>query len=158
MLGSEEQLERLKTEIPNLSVLPAGPIPPNPAELLHSERFKAFLAQVAGNFDRVVIDSPPLIAVTDGTILSTLVDSTVLVVKAFATTKEVCRQAMRALIDVGSSTAGAILNYVDLDRHEYKYYHYYYRRYGNYYAETTPQAGALPPSDRSARPEPPVAH
>jgi capsular exopolysaccharide synthesis family protein len=158
VLGNEEQLERLKTEIPNLSVLPAGPIPPNPAELLHSERFKGFLAQVSGNFDRVVIDSPPLIAVTDGTILSTLVDSTVLVVKAFATTKEVCRQAMRALIDVGSSTAGAILNYVDLDRHEYKYYHYYYRRYGNYYAEATPEAGAPPPPDRSEPPETPVAH
>ena len=60
---------------------------------------------------------------------------------------------MRALADVGAKTAGTILNYVDLDRHEYKYYHYYYRRYGYYYSENQP-AGQTPPT----LPQPPAPH
>jgi len=151
-ITNDELAEQLKTEIPNLSVLPAGPIPPNPAELLHSVRFKDFLARLSERYDRVIIDSPPIVAVTDAAILSTLVDSTVLVIKAFSTTKEVCRQGMRLLADVGAKTAGTILNFVDLDKHEYKYYHYYYRRYGYYYStdhSTKDEAPATPDSPLS---------
>ncbi|HMI89349.1 MAG TPA: polysaccharide biosynthesis tyrosine autokinase [Polyangiaceae bacterium] len=141
----DDLTDQLKTEIPNLSVLPAGPIPPNPAELLHSDRFKTFLSRLSERYDRVIIDSPPIVAVTDAAILSTLVDSTVLVIKAFSTTKEVCRQGIRLLADVGAKTAGTILNFVDLDRHEYKYYHYYYRRYGYYASDPGARgAGAAP--------------
>jgi capsular exopolysaccharide synthesis family protein len=149
--------DRVKTEIENLSVLPAGPIPPNPAELLHSERFKIFLNRLANRYDRVIIDSPPVVAVTDAAVLSALADSTVLIIKAFSTTKEVCRQAIRLLGDVGAKTAGTILNFVDLDRHEYKYYHYYYRRYGYYYSETTGSPDRPPPAP-SPPPNPPLAH
>jgi capsular exopolysaccharide synthesis family protein len=145
--------DRLKTEIPNLSVLPAGPIPPNPAELLHSDRFKKFLSGLAARYDRVIIDSPPIVAVTDAAILSALVDSTVLVIKAFSTTKEVCRQGIRLLADVGAKTSGTILNFVDLDRHEYKYYHYYYRRYGYYYSSDASPAEKSPPA-----PPPTLSH
>jgi polysaccharide biosynthesis transport protein len=144
--------EQLKTEIPNLSVLPAGPVPPNPAELLHSDRFKLFLKRLSERYDRIILDSPPIVAVTDAAILSTLVDSTVLIVKAFSTTKDVYRTGIRALADVGAQTAGTILNFVDLDKHEYKYYHYYYRRDGYYGADLSPPAQALPPA------EPPAAH
>jgi capsular exopolysaccharide synthesis family protein len=147
-----EDPERLKTDIPNLSVLPAGPVPPNPAELLHSDRFKLFLKRLSERYDRIIIDSPPIVAVTDAAVLSTLVDSTVLIVKAFSTTKEVYRQGIRALADVGAKTAGTILNFVDLDRHEYKYYHYYYRRDGYYGADTAS------PGQAPAPPQPPVAH
>ncbi|MFT3775558.1 MAG: polysaccharide biosynthesis tyrosine autokinase [Minicystis sp.] len=86
----EESIDNavLATEVPNLSVISAGPIPPNPAEILHSERFKAFLEQVQGRFDRVILDSPPIVPVTDGVILSTIVDGTILVVRAFKTTKD----------------------------------------------------------------------
>jgi len=152
-LTRDDLAEQLKTEIPNLSVLPAGPIPPNPAELLHSDRFKTFLSRLTERYDRIIIDSPPIVAVTDAAILSTLVDSTILVIKAFSTTKEVCRQGIRLLADVGATTAGTILNFVDLDRHEYKYYHYYYRRYGYYYSSEPS------PVERPAAPrEPPLAH
>src|SRR5262249_41662133 len=103
------------------------------------------------DFDRVVIDSPPIVAVTDATVLSTLVDGTVLVIRAFKTTKEVAKQALRALSDVGAKTAGAVLNAVDLDRHEYKYYHYYYKR-DDYYAT---DQNALRPSSADAAPPAP---
>ena len=99
--------EAMRTEVPNLSVIPAGPIPPNPAELFHSERFKSLLAKMKGRFDRVIIDSPPVVAVTDVAVLSTLVDRTVLVIRAFATTKDLARHGARAITDVGSNAAGS---------------------------------------------------
>jgi capsular exopolysaccharide synthesis family protein len=140
------------TVVPNLSVIPAGPIPPNPAEILHSERFKAFLEQVQGRFDRVILDSPPIVPVTDGVVLSTLVDGTILVVRAFKTTKDLARHALRALMDVGANIAGTVLNAVNLNKGEYKYSHYYYYHRDGYYADEPPAA----PSGRvSAVPSPP---
>lgn len=142
------------TEVPNLSVITAGPIPPNPAELLHSERFKQFIEQVQGKFDWVILDSPPVVPVTDGVILSTLVDGTILVVRAFKTTKDLARHALRALLDVGANVAGCVLNSVNLNKSEYKYSHYYYYRRDGYYADDT----NAPASEgrRSAPPPPPV--
>jgi polysaccharide biosynthesis transport protein len=128
----------LPTEVPNLSVMPAGPLPPNPAELIHSDRFKAFLAVARSRFDRVVVDSPPVVPVTDGAVLSTLVDGTVLVVRAFKTSKDLARHALRALQDVGSNVAGTVLNAVDLSRTDYKYSHYYYYRREGYYTDDLP--------------------
>jgi polysaccharide biosynthesis transport protein len=153
----EETIEGayLPTGVPNLEVIPAGPIPPNPAELLHSEKFKAFLRQVCDRYDRVIIDSPPVVAVTDAAILSTLVDGTLLVVRAFSTSKELARHAMRSLTDVGYKSAGAVLNSVNLDRHEYKYGYYQYKRDG-YYAqdtqETAPRSSAAPDDQSSSAP------
>jgi capsular exopolysaccharide synthesis family protein len=133
----------IETEVPNLSVIPAGPIPPNPAELLHSERFKHFLEKVQGRFDRVILDSPPVVPVTDGVVLSTLVDGTVLVVRAFKTTKDLARHALRALTDVSANVAGTVLNAVNLNKGEYKYSQYYYYRRDGYYAdEGTPSGRA----------------
>lgn len=118
-----------KTVVDNLWCIPSGPIPPNPADLLHSERFAAFIDDLGKHFDRVVIDSPPLVAVTDAAIISRLVDGTVFVSRAFATTASTSRQGLRALRDVDAPIAGAVLNAVDVTRHEYAYY-YYYRREG----------------------------
>src|SRR5580658_5436076 len=75
------------TIVDNLWSVPAGPTPPNPADMLHSERFKKFLSDLGDRFDRVVIDSPPIVPVTDSAIISTLVDGTVFVVRAFSTTR-----------------------------------------------------------------------
>jgi capsular exopolysaccharide synthesis family protein len=154
----EDSLEyaALPTDVPNLSVIPAGPLPPNPAELVHSERFRTMLQRLSKQYDRIIIDSPPLVPVTDAAILSTLVDATVLVIKGFATRKELARQAARALADVGAKMAGVVLNAINLDRHEYKYYYYYYKR-DNYYSadrsggsqippQQPPSAGAMPPN------------
>ena len=127
----------LTTTIPNLSVLPAGPIPPNPAELLHSTAFARLLEDLQGRYDRIMIDSPPIGPVTDATILSTKVDATILIVRAFKTKKELARRAAKALSDVSANTVGCVLNGVDLNRPEYRqnYYYYYYREEGGYYTE-----------------------
>ncbi|WP_437974623.1 polysaccharide biosynthesis tyrosine autokinase [Sorangium sp. So ce295] len=144
----------LKTEVENLYVIPAGPIPPNPAELLHSERFQALLQKLQSRFDRVIIDSPPIVAVTDGAVLSTLVDGTVLVVRASATRHDFARHGIRALLDVGGKTVGVVLNAVDLKRQEYGVYHYYGdRKDGYYHAPSEPSPPA--PTDAPAPPSPP---
>ncbi|WP_438024433.1 GumC family protein [Sorangium sp. So ce233] len=141
----------LKTEVENLYVIPAGPIPPNPAELLHSDRFKALLRKLQGRFDRVIIDSPPIGAVTDGAVLSTLVDGTVLVVRASATTHDFARHGIRALLDVGGQTVGVVLNAANLSRREYGAYRYYGDKKDGYYRATT----ELAPPDASDAPPPP---
>jgi succinoglycan biosynthesis transport protein ExoP len=120
------------TGIDRLWSIPAGPTPPNPADMFHSERFRRFLDELSERFDRVVIDSPPVVAVTDSAIISTLVDGTVFVVRAFKTPSHLSAQGLRALRDVDAPVAGAVLNAVNLNRHEYSYYYhyYYYKREG----------------------------
>jgi succinoglycan biosynthesis transport protein ExoP len=121
----------LETVVPNLRMITTGPLPPNPAEIFHSEAFARFMAALKERYDCVVIDSPPVVPVTDAAILSTAVDGTVLVVRAFRTTKDLARRASRALRDVGGQMIGTVLNAVDLNRHEYGYkYYYYYKREG----------------------------
>ncbi|HEX3854029.1 MAG TPA: polysaccharide biosynthesis tyrosine autokinase [Polyangiaceae bacterium] len=118
----------LDTSIPNLSVLRAGPTPPNPADLMHSEAFGRLLEELRGQFDRLVIDSPPIGLVTDGVILSTRVDATVLVVRALATRRDAAKRAVRSLRDVGATCAGFVLNAVASQ--ERYYYSGYYAPYG----------------------------
>ncbi|EYF03218.1 Non-specific protein-tyrosine kinase [Chondromyces apiculatus DSM 436] len=134
--------ELMRTEVPNLWVLPAGPLPPNPAELFHSERFKVLLEQLTARYDRVIIDSPPIVAVTDAAILSTLAEGTVLVTRAFKTQRELARHGVRSLLDVGGKAAGVVLNAVDLDRDEYRYYHYYSYKKEGFYGQDDPRADA----------------
>jgi Mrp family chromosome partitioning ATPase len=88
---------------------------------------------VRSRFDRVVIDSPPLVAVTDGAIISKLVDGCVFVVRAGKTDKHVAKQGVRALRDVSGQVAGAVLNAVNFGKHEYsRYYQYYAYRQDGY--------------------------
>lgn len=136
------------TPIDNLSVICAGPLPPNPADLLQSQRFKTFLAELAERFDRVIIDSPPLAAVTDAAILSRLVDGTLFVVRSFKTSRQLATHGLRALRDVGAPIIGAVLNAVKLGRPEYAYYyHYHYYREGrNYGPDESEQSAAAPPN------------
>jgi len=127
------------TGIENLFSVPAGPTPPNPADMLGSERFRLVLAELAARFDRVVIDSPPVVAVTDSVVLSTLVDGTVFVARAFLTARHLSAQGLRALRDVGAPVAGVVLNAVNVNRHEYSYYYYRYYRDG-YRSSPPPQS------------------
>lgn len=120
------------TVVPNLWSIPAGPLPPNPADIVGSGRFKTFLDEVGQAFDMVIVDSAPLVAVTDSAIISTLVDGTVFVVRAFKTSKHLSAQGLRALRDVDARIVGGVLNAVNLNRQEYSYYYhyYYYKREG----------------------------
>jgi succinoglycan biosynthesis transport protein ExoP len=120
------------TEIAGLFVLPCGPIPPNPAELLHTKAFDELLTQLGGRFDRIILDSPPVGAVADALVLATQVDGVVVVLKAGKTNRDLAQRTVRALRDVQARIFGAVLNDVDLERSKYGdyYYGYAYRYYG----------------------------
>ncbi len=134
-LSGDDEIEELilKLSIPNLSVLTAGPIPPNPAELISSERMKDLLLSMSERYDHILIDSPPLISVTDPVILSTMVDSTILIVQAGRSSRELLRRARHELNGVGAKVFGVVLNNVDLKREGYD--DYYYHRYHSTYLD-----------------------
>lgn len=124
-----------QTEAENLELLVCGPLPPNPAELLHTQRFVDVLTEMREKYDRILFDTPPVGAVTDPVVLSTLVDGTVLVVKANATIRAQAKQALRALRDANARVLGCILNDVDLQSRTSGSYYASYYRYGSYYGE-----------------------
>jgi tyrosine-protein kinase len=120
-----------KTEVANLKVLPTGSLPPNPAELLGSDKMTHIIEQVGYQADFVIIDSPPILLVTDSTVLAPKVDGVLLVVKPGVTKLQACKQAVEQLKMVGARTLGVVLNEVDLRHSGYRYG--YYKRY-SYYA------------------------
>jgi capsular exopolysaccharide synthesis family protein len=115
-----------ETQVPGLSVLLSGPSCPSPAENLQSESFQRLLAELENRYDRVVIDSPPVVAVTDAVILSTRVDATIMVVRAVTSIRETVRHARRSLLDVRANLVGAVLNAADPSRRGYPEYYRYY--------------------------------
>jgi capsular exopolysaccharide synthesis family protein len=120
LVGDASLDEVLKsTEVPGLFLIPSGPIPPNPAELFHTQAFKDFVSAVSSRFDRVIFDSPPVNAVADSAVLATQVDGTVLVIRADATHKALARRALRVLTDVKGKVFGAVLNDVELKNRKY---------------------------------------
>jgi capsular exopolysaccharide synthesis family protein len=125
----EEVIQRLP--VANLSLLPCGPIPPNPAELIISEKMKSLLKELGEKYDHILIDSPPLMNVTDPVILSTMVDGVILVVHGGKSTRDMVRRARQELGAVGAKVFGVVLNNVDLRREGYDDY-YYYRYYNGY--------------------------
>jgi capsular exopolysaccharide synthesis family protein len=102
----------LSTQLPNVSVLPAGPLAPDPSGLLQSEAMKRFLNTIVGKFDHVVFDSPPVLAVTDAVLLSSLTDGAILCVRAGATPREKVARARDELLQGRVSILGVVLNSV----------------------------------------------
>ncbi len=127
-----------KLPLPNLSAITCGLIPPNPAELISSPKMKALLEVLAERYDHILIDSPPLIKVTDPVILSTMVDGVILVVHGGKSTREVVRRARQELAAVGAKMFGVVLNNVNLQRDGYD--EYYYDRYYSDYTQDATQA------------------
>ena len=117
------------TSVENLFVMGSGQLPPNPSELLGSQRMREVLAEARERFEVVLFDSPPLLAVTDAAVLSTIVDGTILVVRTGATTRQAVRRATSLLRVVHSRVLGAVLNDIDS-----KAGSYYGSAYGYYYA------------------------
>ncbi|HKP61997.1 MAG TPA: polysaccharide biosynthesis tyrosine autokinase [Polyangiales bacterium] len=134
-LSAKEAIQ--ETEIPGLSFMASGPIPPNPSELLHTSQFKQLLTDLSKMFDQVIFDSPPLAAVTDAAIIAPQVDSAILIVHSERTSRDALRTALRQLRDVGCQPTGAILNEVDLSTHRYGYGSYYYYNRESYYTTDT---------------------
>ncbi|KHD35760.1 capsular biosynthesis protein [Clostridium acetobutylicum] len=110
----------------NLCILTAGKIPPNPAEMLASKRMKAFLAEARGVFKYIILDAPPVIAVTDPQILSTMVDGVILVVTSGVADIEAAKRAKELLENVNANIIGSVLNRVDTESRRGYYGSYYY--------------------------------
>lgn len=125
----------------NLWVLPAGALPPNPAELLGRPAAKALLEQLRGQFDRVVVDSPPVGVVTDAAVLARWVDQVVLVVAAGRTKKHAAAHGAAMLRSVGAPLAGVVVNLVRRDRRSY-YGGYYHHDTASYYGGGHEDGGA----------------
>ena len=113
-----------ETDVTGVKVLPAGPIPPNPAELVGSKRMKHFISEVGERFDLVLIDTPPVIAVTDAAILAQEVDGAILVLAAGEVNRTYAQKAKETLAKLNVKILGAVLNKVDLNANEYYYYYY----------------------------------
>ena len=141
ILGEAETHEITRPSgVPGLDIVPCGPIPPNPTELFHTERFKKIVRKLSEMYDRVIFDSPPATMVADPLILSSMMDGVVLVIKGAKTTRGALQHAIRQFRDVRARILGAVVNDLDLESREYGYY--YYRRYGYYYGEKKHDAAA----------------
>jgi len=114
-----------KMPLAGLDLLVCGPVPPNPAELLSSGRMQTLVQEALEEYKFVVLDSPPLLNVSDSRILATLVEGVVLVVKGGETPRELAQRAHAYISDVGARVIGAVLNNIDLHRDEYSYYQAY---------------------------------
>ncbi|HEX6591290.1 MAG TPA: polysaccharide biosynthesis tyrosine autokinase, partial [Moraxellaceae bacterium] len=122
----------------NLDILPAGLIPPNPLELLSSHRFRDVLQQLAQQYDRIVIDSAPTLAVSDALVLATLANAVIYVVKSDSTAFHSARNGIQKLQRVKAPLTGVVLNQVNLTKaSKYGSYYGYYDYYG-YKAKETP--------------------
>lgn len=153
ILGEAGPDEAIKsTGVERLFLLPAGPVPPNPAELLQSARYREVLNELAPRFDRIIIDSPPVGVVTDALVMSAQADGVVVVLRAGVTPKKAAARGRRTLLDVKAHVYGAVLNDVDLGSRVGQYYYYY--RYGYYpsdkYPGTTGGGEAKPKREATA--------
>jgi protein-tyrosine kinase len=118
------------SHIPNLSVMPAGAIPPNPSEILSSQRMKALLQELREHFDMILFDTPPILAVTDGLIISSMCDGVVMVVKSGRTKQGMARRLQQNLDHAKARVLGVVLNNVKRKSGEGYYYRYYKYGYG----------------------------
>ncbi|QQS41977.1 MAG: polysaccharide biosynthesis tyrosine autokinase [Acidobacteriota bacterium] len=129
-LTEKEILEIVKKdEDSGLHLLPSGPLPPNPAELVGSEQMKNLLVTLEKNFTHLVIDSPPIASFTDGVLMASLVDGVIMVVHSGKSSRSVVRRSTQFLHDIGAKVFGVVLNNVDVrSQDNYYYYQSYYHR------------------------------
>lgn len=126
--------------VEHFNVVTTGVLPPNPAELMGSEKMASIIRSAKAIADVVVIDSPPVLAVTDSVSLAPKVDGVLLIIKPGVTNMAAARQSVEQLRRVGAKILGVVLNEVDISRSKYAYYQYkgYYVAYDNYFQEGTP--------------------
>ena len=134
-LAGDALLEAIiqKTSVPNLSIMASGPTPPNPAELVGSRRMRELLDAASERFDMVLLDSPPVLAVSDAGALAPMVDGVLLVVGSGLAARLALRRAKEAIQAVQGRIVGAVLNRFDASAHGYS--RRYYDRYENYYTK-----------------------
>jgi succinoglycan biosynthesis transport protein ExoP len=121
-----------RTDLETLDVMPCGPLPANPAEILNGQGFADLLTHLQKAYDHVVIDSPPVAPVTDARILGAMCDETILVLRANKSTRRLAEHARDSLSSVGTRLIGVIVNDVQRRRDRYGYYYGYGYGYGYY--------------------------
>lgn len=146
----EDAVQRIP-EVPNLDILPSGPVPPFPTEMLSSEVMSKLLVRCGELYSYVIIDSPPILSVTDGVILAREVDAVVLVVRHGKSSKHVVRRARDLLLRAGSQITGIVLNAVDMNSPEY-YGYYGYSGYSYSSVDTESWESKKQPGDASSGP------
>ncbi len=130
LIGDAEAREAVRPNVlPNLDFLPSGPFPPNPSELLNSKTMVRILEEFEGRYDQIIIDSPPLLAVTDAAILAVHTDGAVLVLRSGETEQRAAERSVDQLRRLGVRVFGAVLNEVSAASPDESYYLQYYYSY-----------------------------
>ncbi len=134
------------TPIRNLRVMTSGPIPPNPAELLNSQRMAQVLAELREEAEIIIYDTPPVLTVADASILSSQVDGCILIIETGKTRRDTFIQAAQRLHKTGSNLFGVVMNRLRPGRsgYYYDYYYYYYHYYGAYEQENRARRSSKP--------------
>lgn len=115
------------TMVPNLSLITSGTIPPNPSELLTSAKIRILFEELKSKYDRIIIDSPPILSVADASLLANVVDGVILVLKGASTRLEPIRRAKDRILEAEGRIIGAVVNNIEPEKEDrYYYYHYYY--------------------------------
>jgi capsular exopolysaccharide synthesis family protein len=143
-----------RTSLPTLGVLTTGPLPPNAAELLGSQRMLNLLDRLQTQTDLILIDTPPTTVLADAALLTAHVDSVLLVIHVGKTSRDIVKRALAALQQVNSDVLGVVLNFMPAKSGGYYYSHYsyqnkYYRGNEDTSAQTPPVTPARSPTDRS---------
>jgi len=127
VLVGERDFESLFQDagVENLKVLTSGPIPPNPAELLDTPMMRALIKEATEKFDFVLVDSPPVLPITDAAVLASQVDGILLIVKSGQTRINLAKEAKDMLENARGKIVGVILNQIRYDGDDYRYYYYY---------------------------------
>lgn len=130
LIGDAEPRETVRPNVlPNLDFLPSGPFPPNPSELLNSKNMARILEEFEGRYDQIIIDSPPVLAVTDAAILAVHTDGVVLVLRSGETEQRAAERSVEQLRRLGVRVFGATLNEVSAASPDESYYLQYYYSY-----------------------------
>ncbi len=131
-IGKDPDSVIKKTDIENLNIITAGRFTPNPSELLASKKIEKIIEMFKGLYDLIVFDTPPVMAVTDASLLSTKVDGVLMIVKSYSTDKGALERSITTLQNINSHVIGFVLNDINLSHRYasygyYKYYYHYYR-------------------------------
>jgi len=146
--GETDRIEDIahKSEVPNLDVIACGPIPNNPSELLETPRVEKLLAELRQRYDRVVLDCPPISAVSDPLVMGSRADGIVFVMKFKKIRREHARRSVQRIQDAGIQIVGVLLNDIDFEGRDSYYYSYYYYQnqyYSHYKTEPSSRKAAV---------------
>ncbi len=127
-LTGNASLESIIRPVPSshISIITSGAIPPNPSELLSSGKIRSLLEELKSKFDRIILDSPPVLNVADTSLLANSVDGVILVIKGASTRLDGVIASKKRILEAKGRILGVVLNNVELEREDHYYYHYYY--------------------------------